>query len=132
MYKQITNSLFIACLIAVFVFPQTTSANALDNNYRAAVIDAAMAEKDEIVNNLNAATRANDQLVWNEDGTKLMVVTWKATGAYENFIKPYSVTSDKEDYVIWVTLAPQVQKFCSNFAAYRSASKEDLDLRLKQ
>ncbi|MGH8551115.1 MAG: hypothetical protein ACRERU_21425 [Methylococcales bacterium] len=86
----------------------------------------------EIVGNLNAATRQNDRLVWSEDGTKLLAVTWKASGAYENFIKPYSATSDKEDYVVWVTLAPQVQNFCSAFVTNSSASKDNLDLRLKQ
>ncbi|MGH8475484.1 MAG: hypothetical protein ACRER2_06895, partial [Methylococcales bacterium] len=49
-----------------------------------------------------------------------------------NFIKPYTATSDKEDYVVWVTLAPQVQIFCRNFMASGSRSKDDLDLRLKQ
>lgn len=87
---------------------QTYLASRLDEQYKAAVVDAALAEEEEIADNLLSVNRGNNHLIWNEEGTKLLVVTWKATGAYEKFIKPYIATSEKEEYVVWVTLAPQV------------------------
>lgn len=132
MRSLIANPFFIACLSAGFVFSQKIHADTLDNDYHTAVTDAAVTEQDEIVNNLNAVSRENEQLKWNNEATKLLVVTWKAKGAYENFIKPYPATSKNEDYVVWVTLVPQVQNFCKNFMAEQSPSKEDLDRRLKQ
>lgn len=112
---------------------KTIKAKILDIKYQAAVTDAVTAEEKEKANNLLAINPENNQLVWNESGTKLLVVTWKATGAYENFLKPYTATSDNEEYVTWVTLAPQVQDFCSNFLENSSRNaKEDLDVRLKQ
>ncbi|MGH8498177.1 MAG: hypothetical protein ACRERV_05130, partial [Methylococcales bacterium] len=100
MYKKISSPLLAASLSALLTFPHLIHANTLEDDYRSAVSDAAFAGKDEIVSDLNAANRENQHLVWNEDGTKLLVITWKAKGAYENFIKPYTATSDKEDYVV--------------------------------
>ncbi len=132
MYSRLAKSRLVFWIGAPFLVPHGVRAEALDDQYRGAVTDAAIVEQAEIMNNLNSASRENPTLIWNEDGAKLLVVTWKAKGAYQNFIKPYTATSDKEDYVVWVTLAPQVKNFCRDLTASGMVSKEDLDLRLKQ
>jgi len=59
------------------------------------------------------------------------VVTWKSQHAYENYIKPYTRTSDQEEFVIWVTAVPEVKEFCKNFAK-KKARQDKLDVRLKK
>ena len=71
-------------------------------------------------------------MLWNENETKVLVVTWKAKQAYEKFFKPYNATSDSQEYVVWVTLAPQVQNLCGDYMTNTASSKEDLELKLKQ
>lgn len=102
-------------------------------DYPAAVADAAKPEKDEIHDGLFALNADNDRLVRDDSG-RVLVVAWKSQGEYINFIKPNSATSEEEDYVLWVTLVPQVQEFCRNYAAMQGEDliRQDLELRLKQ
>lgn len=100
--------------------------------YAEGVRDAAVAETDEL-SALEALSPDNDSLVWNDDKTKIKVVTWKSQGSYEKFLKPATQTAPNEAFVVWVTLAPKIQEFCRQYGKeHPHAAKEDLDLRLKQ
>jgi hypothetical protein len=101
--------------------------------YNLAVQDAAVTEANEIVNTLDAVKPDNASLVWNSDKTKIKVVTWKSQDSYANFLLPYTQTSSREDFVVWVTLAPKLQNFCKKFLAHdHHANQAALDYRLKQ
>ncbi len=119
----IGSSLFAACASNVKLQPA----------YEQAVRDASIAEKDEIADDLIAVNTENRQLIWNEDKTKILVVTWKSKDSYEQHLKNSNQTSADEAYVVWVTTAPQVQKFCQEYAINNpDATVEETNLRLKQ
>lgn len=85
----------------------------LEQAYQRAVRDASIAERQEISRNLIAITKDNVHLVWNEEQTKVLVVTWKSQYSYEHFLKPQSHTSKEEAFVVWVTTVLQAQTFLS-------------------
>jgi len=83
--------------------------------------------------NLFAITTDNKRLVWNEDKTKILVVTWKSQDAYERFFNSQTQTTMDEAFVVWVTTVPQVQQFCQGYMHNNpKAMEEELKLRLKQ
>ncbi len=103
----------------------------LEVAYAHAVRDASLAVESKVADNLIAITSDNEALQWEEG--KLLVVTWKSQGSYDQNIKPHAATSTNEAYVVWVTTAPQVQAFCSNYhRAQPNATDADVELRLKQ
>ena len=101
--------------------------------YGRAVRDASVAESSETANDLTVIALDNPQLIWNQQKTEVLVVTWKSQSSYENFYEALTETSASEANVLWVTTAPQVQQFCRDYMRdNRDAVEEDLDLRLKQ
>ena len=105
----------------------------LERRYEAGVADAAVATEAEIATDLVAITPDNGSLIWNEDKTRLLVVTWKSEGAFKNFIEGHQATSPSEDYVIWVTAAPKMQERCQAWVnAHPDAGEAGLNLYLKQ
>lgn len=96
--------------------------------YTRAVTDAAVAEESEINDRLFAIHRDNKVLKWRDN--KVLVVTWKSADDFDKYIKNQTHTSPQENYVTWVTAAPQVQAFCRDF--FEQNPQGDLDLRLKQ
>ena len=121
-----------ACLI---VFPLAVAAepNRLLQEYEGGVIDASVATEAEIVDDLVALTPDNEALVWNDEKSRVLVVTLKSEGSFRNFIQGHDATSPSEDYVIWVTLAPKMQERCQVFLTDQpKADKTNLDLYLKQ
>jgi hypothetical protein len=112
------------------------SAADIQKRYHRAVVDAAFIEQAEVETGLNAIHADNPSLVWNEDKSKLLVVTWKSEHSYSTYMKPYDQTSDNPDYGIWVTAAPQVQAMCSQVGLDAVAKPKKyqrvLDRRLKQ
>lgn len=101
--------------------------------YQQAVEDAATVDPEETFASLTPIRPDNTNLVWNEDGSRVLVVTWKSQGSYERFLKPYTYTSDHENYVVWVTAVPEVRSFCHGYLLdHMDAGSADLDLRLKQ
>ena len=63
----------------------------------------------------------------------VLVVTWKSQRVYEQFIKPNTQSSRREDQLLWVTVAPQVKAFCQRYLQqHPHATEADLMLRLKQ
>ena len=88
------------------------SAHSLAERYEAAVRDASQAEASEIADDLVAVTKSNDSLVWNEDRSKVLVATWKSEKSYEEQLKGRTATSESEEHVVWVTLAPKMRRHC--------------------
>jgi len=122
-----------AASFAALLLAQPGSAETLLERYEAGVADAAVVEDSERANGLVPIAPDNDNLVWNADRTRIKVVTWKAQGAFDQFLKPYSATSDSEDYVVWVTVAPRMQARCRQFRRdHPQAGKDEVDLYLKQ
>ena len=104
--------------------------------YERGVADAAFAEQSEIASDLNAIDPSNASLVWNDDKTKVLVATWKSQDSYDNYMKPYTKTSDNPNYAVWVTAVPQVHAMCSQVHPEKANKPEKykkvLDRRLKQ
>ena len=101
-------------------------------SYAEAVNDASVVKSDEIYADLIPIDAANDSLIWNEDRSRILVVSWKSEEAYQKYVKPFTRTSENEGFVIWVTTAPQVQRFCKAFVKEIQPDKKDLELRIKQ
>ena len=109
------------------------SAARLDEEYALAVRRAAVVEQSQIVNDLQRLDRSNASLVWSTDGSRVLAVTWKSQSSYASNFRDKTQTSPEEAYVVWVTLAPQVQRFCQDYLRERPrATDADVILRLKQ
>ena len=117
------------CIGVTLMITACTELPSIEQQYQAAVQDAAIVKAKEATNQLWAINLTNPNLVWNADKTKLLVVTWKKRESYEKFIKNHQHTSDDINYALWVTAAPQVQAFCQQYAQLSDA---ELNLRLKQ
>ncbi|XHX77091.1 MAG: hypothetical protein RBJ76_22025 [Stenomitos frigidus ULC029] len=101
--------------------------------YRAAIQDAALVEPEKDVDTLIPIELNNPLLVWNPTRTQVLVVTWKSQQVYEQFIKPNTQSSRRDDQLLWVTVAPQVKIFCQRYLEqHPKATAADLTLRLKQ
>lgn len=125
----------IHAFACVLVVGPSTSAEThwnLDERYRAAISDAAVAESDEIVTGLLAVTPGDPRLTWSEDGKRVLVARWAREAKYRR-LRSGTRTSTDTDRVIWVTLVPQVRTFCRGLLRESPRiSKEMLELRLKQ
>lgn len=111
----------------------TVNAEDLASLYAKSVSDASVVQADEITDKLFSLNKSNKDLVWNDDGSKVLVLTWKSQSSYDNYVKPVTATSSSEDYVMWVTLAPQLKRFCTEFVQNTpNITQAQLDLRLKQ
>ena len=105
----------------------------LDEAYALAVSRAAVVDERQIVNDLLRLDRSNASLVWSADGSRVLAVTWKSQDAYQQSFRGATRTSPDQADVVWVTLAPQVQRFCQEYlGAHPRATDADLVLRLKQ
>ena len=93
--------------------------------YGAAVKDASVVEPGEIFRDLTAIAPYNDELVWEgDDKKKVLVVTWTSWDGYDGLVG--QTTTNTRD--IWVTAAPQLQRFCKRTGLEDGA----LSLRLEQ
>jgi hypothetical protein len=105
----------------------------LNDDYALAVRRAAVVDQSQIVTDLQRLDRSNASLVWSTDGSKVLAVTWKSKSSYESNFRDKTETSPEEAFVVWVTLAPQVQRFCETyFREHPRATDADVILRLKQ
>jgi hypothetical protein len=109
------------------------STGRLDDEYALAVRRAAVVDQSLIVTDLQRLDRSNASLVWSPDGSRVLAVTWKSQSSYARFFQNQTQTSGEEANVVWVTLAPQVQRFCQNYLReHPRATDADVILRLKQ
>lgn len=120
------------CLRAVTA-QSNPNPQALADRYFEAVEDAAIPELGENVSTLIDITPNNPRLIWNDDHSKVLVVTWKSQAAYDRFLAPNTHTAASERFVTWVTLAPEVKEFCQQYLKdHPDATSEEINLRLKQ
>ncbi|MCZ7402555.1 MAG: hypothetical protein O8C61_10070 [Candidatus Methanoperedens sp.] len=94
--------------------------------YRLAVKDAQIASQEEISRNLTAIIESNSNLIWDKhdsDQPRVMVVTW--TGDFYNDKVGKSIQADR---FVWVTVAPELRYFCTNY----QKEYPNLTIRLKQ
>ncbi|MDO6762112.1 hypothetical protein [Agarivorans sp. 1_MG-2023] len=104
-----------------------------DSNYQDAVVQAAFPSNQDVNHNLFALNQQNELLQWNEQGDKVLVVTWKSQQAIDQFMLPNTHSSESPEYPIWVSLAPQLRQFCQNYVKqHPGLEQEQLALRLKQ
>lgn len=101
----------------------TSEQSPLPQAYLDAVEDAKIAEPREIYRNLTPIVSYNSDLKW--DKSRVLVVAWTSFPGYaDNLGKVMLLPRD-----LWVTAAPDLQKFCKT---YRSTSKTSLEYRLNQ
>ncbi|WP_221073827.1 hypothetical protein [Agarivorans aestuarii] len=104
-----------------------------ESAYQQAVKHAAFPQEQDVSTDLFAVNANNELLQWNQQGDKLLVLTWKSQGAIDKFILPNTHSSTNPNYPIWVSLAPQLQQFCSQYLSdNKTVSQNNLELRLKQ
>lgn len=98
----------------------------LTEKFLAAVADAQVAEAREISKDLVAITDANSQLIWHGQGAQkqVLVVTWTGWGGYAGSVG--TTTTLPRD--VWVTVAPELKKFCAS----HGVSAQERTLRLEQ
>lgn len=116
------SQLFAACATEQGVVDQ----EALKQRYRAAVMDAAVAEPSEISKNLVAIVPSNERLVWKNRNdslkTRVLVVTWTNYNGYDGKVgQPVTVSRE-----IWVTTVPEVKHFCKQHKVRGSLRLEQL------
>jgi hypothetical protein len=99
--------------------------------YQAAVRDAAVPESEEIHADLTIINRANAALVWDDDRSHILVVTWKSLNSFKRFYEKQNRTAREEDNVTWVTAVPEVQNFCRDYSR-DSTDPNVITIRLKQ
>ena len=130
--------LFLAVVGSVFFLQKAVpqpDATSLSEQYRSAIKDAAIVDPRENVDNLLQISPDNPLLqpYWNEDKTKILVVTWKSQQSYEKYLKTANNTSQDQSRLIWVTVSPQVKEFCKQYLKDNpNATAADLKLRLQQ
>ena len=96
--------------------------------YRAAIEDARTAEPSEIVTTLTPLVPSNDNLVWRttaDSVRQVLVATWGGSKTLSNASPGDTVTAETD---VWVTVVPQVQRFCRSLDRSGTA----LDRRLAQ
>ncbi|MEH0019572.1 MAG: hypothetical protein V6Z89_07960 [Desulfobacter sp.] len=121
--KQLAGVLLLALLFSC----TTTTA------FNRAVDDASVVSPGDVYDHLIPVTKDNPDLVWHPDKTRLLVVMWKSRDSYERFYKGQTHTSPSQDYVTWVTTAPQVRTFGRTYLGSRPwAGPKDLEQRLKK
>ncbi len=107
------------------VTPQAEADQTLEARFRAAVVDASVADPDEIYDQLIAITPDNTALVWSEDGSKVLMATWTSWNGYDNETGNEIVLTRET----WVTTVPEFQTFCQ---IYPAQADTPLVLRLEQ
>lgn len=106
--------------------PPAASPEALQQAYLQAVKDAATAEPQEISKNLTPIVETNTNLVWEgQPGSRrVLVLTWTSWNGYDDKVGQSIVTTRET----WVTAAPELKNFCTDYAA----DTAKLTLRLEQ
>lgn len=126
--------LFIALLSPVLLLAPFTACNAaipadveLQTAYRNAVIDALVAEPDEICRDLEAIVYYNPHLTWEGQpgDSRVLLLTWTAWDGYNDKIEQ-TMTASRE---IWAVIPGELKDF---YQQNSSLSGDSLILRLEQ
>lgn len=95
--------------------------------FRAAIADAAIRDDHNVYNRLNAINANNKNLLWNsKKPDELLVVTFVTTPVAEQYYSVGSHQTPGGDPRVWVTLAPELKRFCQRLGS------QDPTARLKQ
>jgi hypothetical protein len=98
----------------------------LSKKYQRALRDAFEPDYSEVYHHLTQISSTNNNLIWNNDSTRLLVATWTRF--------PQSFTGSNNDSLLtfwgetWVTVVPELHDFCKKL----HLTDEDLILRLEQ
>ena len=117
--------LFLALLLpgCASLHPVSSEAE-LETLYNRAILDAEIAEPNEISSNLIAIVPENKDLVWRKDregNANVLVTTWTKYPGYDDKIgQPMDLQID-----IWVTAVPEMKNRCRSISG-------DQTLRIKQ
>jgi hypothetical protein len=123
----------LLALLAVLIMQYGCAERSVREQYHEALKDAAIVEDSDITDKLLAITRANSDLDWNKDKTGLLVVAWKRESDYKKHYENETQTSENPEHLTWVTVAPQVKRFCQSYLRENPKATDDqLNLRLKQ
>ena len=102
---------------------QETGEVDLAARYAAAVADAAVADADEVYDQLIAITEANTRLDFDAEG-RVLVVTWTSWDGYDGVVG----TDTTVGVDVWVTAVPELQEMCASL----DLDADALTLRLEQ
>jgi len=96
----------------------------LEARYQDAIEDAVFAEESEICHQLTAITPENEALVWSDNDSLVLMVTWT------NYPESYPVGDTVNCWwgETWVTAVPDLQ----NWLTYHELDPNSPDLRLQQ
>lgn len=109
--------------------------------YGAAIKDSIHASPEEISTQLESITPWNYKILKNKEQTHILVVSWMSKWAYENFYKQYAKkdkekysikdlsprqSSNKFEYLSWVTIPYETKTFIRNFI---KNNKENISLQ---
>jgi len=126
--------MFLAIATFTLAIPQTLYAQTVSpdliDKYNQSVIDAKVADLEEVFDNLLPITEANDFLVWQNSTApkgKVLVSTWTSWAGYDNQVGQ-PITTSRET---WVTAVPELQTFCKQ-KLQNVANQSDRNLRLEQ
>lgn len=139
-FKSLVKAVF-AMLLAIAAFSLVVSqtpqqlysqpaSTELTNKYNLAVIDAKVAEPNEVSKALVAISESNNFLVWQNKTApkgKVLVATWTNWAGYDTLVGNSTTTSRET----WVTAAPELQKFCKQ-NMQKITNQSDRTLRLEQ
>ncbi|MEH2074337.1 MAG: hypothetical protein V7K57_08075 [Nostoc sp.] len=119
----LTAALLNSASLAQSTRGNTSEQSPLPQAYLDAVEDAKIAEPRKIYRNLTPIVSYNSDLKW--DKSRVLVVAWTSFPGYaDNLGKVMLLSRD-----LWVTAAPDLQKFCKT---YRTTSPISLEYRLNQ
>ena len=97
----------------------------LNDRFRAAVVDASVAEPDEVSDQLTAIDPKTDDVIWNKKRDHVLMVTWTSWDGYDDQVGKKVVLQREA----WVTAAPQFKEFCSS---YQPDEATPLTLRMEE
>lgn len=96
-----------------------------------ALEDAALPESHEVLNNLTVINRSNPNLTWDEQG-RVLVATFTKENRFQQG-KQIKSNNRSDPQVIWVTVAPKLKNFCTDYVQANSeVSPQKLNERLEQ
>jgi len=95
------------------------------HTYYEAIVDASVAEADEICKTLIPVTDYNNSLEWDASHTHIKVVSWMPSTYISSYTENQPITLNWET---WVSAAPEVQQF----AASSALSLDAVVMRTKQ
>lgn len=92
--------------------------------YAASLQDAKVAEPSEIYDGLTAITPDNDNLTWQAETGRILMLTWTSWNGYDPLVGQETQLGRET----WVTATPQLQTFCQR---YEPTDAMPLTLRLE-